>query len=82
MTGIFEELTDYIQEILLGIIEGNLTMMFTDVNEKVGTISVEAGKTPQGWNNRIFNMKEIYLSLYETNQRALHRYEKFDFHFK
>lgn len=56
MGGIFEKLTEYIQEILLGIIEGNLTNMFIDVNEKVGTIAMEVGKTPQGWNNSIFNM--------------------------
>ena len=30
--------------------------MFGDVNEKVGTIAAEVGKTPQGWNANIFNM--------------------------
>ena len=29
---------------------------FGDVNEKVGTIAAEVGKTPQGWNANIFNM--------------------------
>lgn len=56
MNGIFEKLTEYIKEILLGMIESNLTDMFADVNEKVGTIAVEVGKTPQGWNNNIFNL--------------------------
>lgn len=28
--------------------------MFTEVNEKVGTISTEVGQTPQGWNGSIF----------------------------
>lgn len=56
MSGIFDKLTEYIKEILIGIIEGNLTNVFTDVNEKVGTIAIEVGKTPQGWNNSIFNM--------------------------
>ncbi len=57
MGGIFDKLTEYIKEILIGIIEGNLTNMFTDVNEKVGTIAIEVGKTPpQEWNNSIFNM--------------------------
>lgn len=56
MSGIFEKLTEYIKEILLGMIESNLTNMFVDVNEKVGTIAMEVGKTPQGWNNSIFNM--------------------------
>lgn len=31
--------------------------------------------------NKLYKCNEIYLSLYETNQRALHLYEKFDFHF-
>ena len=56
MNGIFEKLTEYIKEILLGMIESNLTDMFTDVNEKVGTIAIEVGQTPQGWNNSIFNL--------------------------
>lgn len=56
MNGIFEKLTEYIKEILLGMIESNLTDMFTDVNEKVGTIAIEVGQTPQGWNNNIFNL--------------------------
>ena len=30
--------------------------MFGDVNEKVGTIANEVGKTPQGWNANIFSM--------------------------
>ena len=30
--------------------------MFGDVNEKVGTIAAEVGKTPQGWNASIFSM--------------------------
>ena len=31
---------------LIGWIESNLTNMFTDVNEKVGTIAAEVGQTP------------------------------------
>ena len=34
----------------------HLSTMFGDVNEKVGTIAAEVGKTPQGWNANIFNM--------------------------
>ena len=30
--------------------------MFGDVNEKVGTIAAEVGRTPQGWNASIFSM--------------------------
>jgi hypothetical protein len=30
--------------------------MFTDVNSKVGEISLEVGKTPQSWNSGVFSM--------------------------
>ena len=30
--------------------------MFTDVNEKTGSIAAEVGQTPQGWNGGIFSM--------------------------
>ncbi|MDO5716058.1 MAG: CD0415/CD1112 family protein [Tissierellia bacterium] len=56
MFGLWDKLTEWIKELLLGIIEGNLENMFTDVNEKVGTIAEQVGQTPQGWNGDIFNM--------------------------
>ena len=34
----------------------NLTNMFTDVNEKVGTIAGEVGRTPSTWNGSIYTM--------------------------
>ncbi len=36
----------------------NLETMFTDVNDKVGTIADEVGQTPSAWNSGIFNMIE------------------------
>ena len=53
---VFQRLTDYIKEILTGWIQANLRGMFTDVNEKVGTIAGEVAKTPSAWNGGIFNM--------------------------
>ena len=35
-----------IKELLIGWIESNMTNMFTDVNDKVGTIAAEVGKRP------------------------------------
>lgn len=34
----------------------NLGTMFTDVNDKVGTIAGEVSKTPSTWNSGIFSM--------------------------
>ena len=56
MEGLFDKLTDWIKELLIGMIEGNLTNMFSDVNEKVGTIATEVGRTPQRWNSDVFSM--------------------------
>ena len=41
-----EKIEEAIKELLIGWIESNMTNMFTDVNDKVGTIAAEVGKTP------------------------------------
>lgn len=41
---------------LQGWVLDNLSTMFTDVNDKVGTIAGEVGKTPSSWNSGIFSM--------------------------
>ena len=56
MQSILDAITEWIKEILIGAINGNLSTMFGDVNEKVGTIAAEVGQTPQGWNAGIFSM--------------------------
>jgi len=56
MSSIKDIIADWFQEILIGIVNANLTTMFDDVNEKVGTIAEQVSKSPQGWNVDIFNM--------------------------
>lgn len=56
MGGILDKISDAIKEFLMGLIESNLTNMFTDVNDKVGTIATEVGKTPSSWNGSIYTM--------------------------
>jgi len=56
MQSIFDAITEWIKELLIGAIEGNLSNMFGDVNDKVGTIAAEVGATPQAWNSNIFSM--------------------------
>lgn len=41
---------------LQGWVLSNLETMFTDVNDKVGTIAGEVSKTPSTWNSSIFSM--------------------------
>ncbi|MBQ3598039.1 MAG: hypothetical protein II987_02105 [Clostridia bacterium] len=56
MKGILDSISEWIREILIGAINGNLSTMFGDVNEKVGSIAGEVGQTPQAWNASIFSM--------------------------
>ena len=56
MKGILDSINEWIKGILIGAINGNLSTMFGDVNEKVGSIAGGVGQTPQGWNASIFSM--------------------------
>ena len=56
MDKIFESIEEWMRNLLTGMVSSNLTNMFTDVNDKVGTIAGEVSKTPSSWNSGIFNM--------------------------
>ena len=56
MDGIVDKITEFIKEMLQGWVLTNLETMFTDVNDKVGTIATEVGQSPSTWNSGIFNM--------------------------
>ena len=56
MKGILDSINEWIREILIGAINGNLSTMFGDVNDKVGSIAGEVGQPPQAWNASIFSM--------------------------
>lgn len=56
MGAILDKITEFIKEILQGWVMDNLTTMFTDVNDKVGTIAGEVGRTPSSWNSGVFSI--------------------------
>lgn len=56
MGGIIDKITEFIKELLQGWGLTNFETMFTDVNDKVGTIAGEVSKTPSTWNSGIFDM--------------------------
>ena len=56
MFGIWDSFVEWIREFLISLADSNLTTMFTDVNDRVGTIAAKVGKTPQGWNGSIYNL--------------------------
>lgn len=53
---IFEAIEEWMRELLSGMVEANLSTMFTDVNEKTREIAAQVGQTPQRWNSTIFSM--------------------------
>lgn len=56
MNTIIERITEAIKDILIGFITAGMGDMFTEVNEKVGTVATQVGQTPQGWNGGIFGL--------------------------
>ena len=56
MDFLVQALTDWLKEILVGGIMGNLSGMFNTVNQKVGEISTQVGLPPQAWNGDVFDM--------------------------
>ena len=53
---LLDSIKEWLKELLISGILGNLTGMFDSVNEKVGDISTQVGMTPQAWNSGIFSM--------------------------
>ena len=56
MNSIIDKITQAICDFMISLIEGSLSTMFNDVNEKVATIAADVGQTPQGWNASIFSL--------------------------
>ena len=53
---IMNQVSDWLKDLLVDGVKGNLTGMFEATNEKVAEISSQVGTTPQAWNGNIFNM--------------------------
>lgn len=56
MDFLWDKITEWLKEMLVGGITSNLSGMFDATNQKVAEISGEVGLTPQAWNASIFNM--------------------------
>ena len=55
MFGIFDKIEEFFRELLLGGIKANLESMLIDINNQVGNIATDVGKTPMGWNGEVFS---------------------------
>lgn len=56
MDFLWEQISDWLKEVLTSGIISNLTGMFDSTNQQVGDIIGEVGLTPQAWNSGIFSM--------------------------
>lgn len=53
---LLESIEEWIWGIFTGMVDSNLTTMYTDVNEKTAEIATQVGQTPQGWNSSVFSL--------------------------
>ena len=56
MQSILDKITEWLKSVLIEGIMGNLSGMFDTVNQQVGSIAGEVGKTPLQWNSGVFSM--------------------------
>ncbi|HEL1060924.1 TPA: hypothetical protein TVE80_000285 [Streptococcus equi subsp. zooepidemicus] len=54
MFDLFGKIEEFFKEIMIDIIKDNLSAMLVDINDKVGTVAGEVGKTPSSWNSEVF----------------------------
>jgi len=56
MDSLWNKITEWIKEALIGGITSNFQGMFDEVNTKVADIATQVGQTPEGWNSGVFSM--------------------------
>ena len=56
MEFLWNKITEWLKDVLVSGIMGNLNGLFDGVNGKVAEIAGTVGTTPQGWNGGVFNM--------------------------
>lgn len=56
MDFLWDKITEWLKEMLIGGIVSNLSGMFDATNQKVAEISGQVGLSPQAWNSSIFSM--------------------------
>ena len=56
MEFLWNKLTEWLKEMLVGGVMSNLTGLFDSINEQVADIAGTVGTTPQSWNSGVFSM--------------------------
>ena len=49
-------ITEWLKDLMIDGIKGNLQGLFDNVNQQVGNIAGQVGSTPQAWNGGVYNM--------------------------
>ena len=56
MIFLWDKVTEWLKELLIGSIMSNLTGLFDNVNRQVAGVADNVGATPQAWNGGVFGM--------------------------
>lgn len=56
MLNILDQIEQWIKDFLVDCITGNLSGLFDQVNQTVGDVATDVGRTPQAWNSGVFSM--------------------------
>lgn len=56
MDSIFQQITEWLKEVIISAIMGNLSGMFESVNTQVGEIAISVGMTPANFSPEVFAM--------------------------
>lgn len=56
MDSIFQQITEWLKEVIISAIMGNLSGMFESVNTQVGEIATSVGMTPANFSPEVFAM--------------------------
>lgn len=56
MSFIWDKISEWLKDLLIGGILSNLNGMFDSINTKVNEVASTVGTTPQAWNSGVFNM--------------------------
>ncbi len=54
MLDLFKQIDEFFKNVMIDMIKDNLSAMLLDINDKVGTVAGEVGKTPSSWNSEVF----------------------------
>ncbi len=54
MLDLFKQIDEFFKNVMIDMIKDNLSAMLVDINDKVGTVAGEVGKTPGSWNSEVF----------------------------